>query len=275
MPVAAWRTRRATAVGTVATWTATWIAIVLLTPAAWAVDPWVHLGATSPGREEAAVKAWIAEATEILKSPAFEQNLRALPSSIQRIYLRAGDLGSRDDLANIVTLKRAGLRVVPSPLALVGGTHDATATAGWTGDPFGDGDSSTSVSLGRAHLKRWLSGNAVTRSCAINTMSHELSHLISTDAVQLHHALTDTGQTAPAGAVQAIGSYLVGTTAQCTWLAKHMRIKPQDVTACVAVFGTLNFNSDRCEQFDDSEPVVERTGLYPPAPPAWKSQGGH
>jgi hypothetical protein len=110
----------------------------------------------------------------------------------------------------------------------------------------------------------------VEKSCAINTLAHELSHLIVTDQKLILHALTDTGITPPSRPINAIASYLIGTTAQCTWLEKVNRLEPKNFPECVAIFGTLNFNSLRCNQFNNTSPLQLRPSLPPAAKPSWE-----
>ncbi len=231
---------------------------------------WVVIDGVSNPREREVVTSWIAEVQSVLNSSEFEQNPKSLETTYSSVYLRSNLIGAVSDVADIIALREPNLRAVKTPMALVGGTDSDYAFGGWTGDPFNEGDSSTSLTIGRAHLKRYFSQNQVEKSCAINTLAHEFAHLIVTDKKRILHALTDTGIAAPSQKVDAIGSYLIGTTAQCTWLENRGRLAPTTLTECVKIFGTVNFNSLRCNQFKNTDILQLRNDLPSPAKPSWE-----
>jgi hypothetical protein len=80
------------------------------------------------------------------------------------------------------------------------------------------------------------------------------------------------GLTAPSAQVRAdkaapLASYLIGSVAQCTYLQEIGRVPAGGLGACVAVFGTRNFNNARCNRFTNGEAVEERADLPAPADP--------
>jgi len=233
-------------------------------------SPWIVIDGVSNHREREVATAWISEVQSILNSKEFYENLTSLDKTYPFVYLRDNIIGTVSDVADIITLRAPNLRAVRTPMAIVGGIDTDYAFGGWTGDPLHEGDSSTSLTIGRTHLKRYFSQNQVEKSCAINTLAHELSHLIVTDQKLILHALTDTGITPPSRPINAIASYLIGTTAQCTWLEKANRLEPKNFPECVAIFGTLNFNSLRCNQFNNTSPLQLRPSLPPAAKPSWE-----
>ncbi len=120
-------------------------------------------------------------------------------------------------------------------------------------------------------LADWAADDLVRRSCAINTLAHEIAHTISISPFVFTPAFTDTrlGERAipRRGAGHSpVASYLIGSAAQCAWLQQQGRIAPGEVRACVEVFGTRGFN-DRCGAFTAGEPIRERPGLPPPMRP--------
>lgn len=226
-------------------------------------DQFVFIGGTSGEPERAKVLSWIKEANGVLRSDLLLRNLRSLSGEYPDVFLRGGVKGTMGDVADVISLRSDKLRYMETPLALVGGTFDSTASTGWTGDPLGNGASMTSMSLGRLHLKRFLSKDVVERSCAINTMAHEMSHLISTDPKLANSAFTDTGKELCGVGGLPLASYVVGSTAQCTWLQEQGRVEKKEaaLVACVQAFGYEGFNSLRCDKFGQDQVVQERDGL--------------
>ena len=106
-------------------------------------------------------------------------------------------------------------RHVVTPVALSGEDDEYPANAGYIGDGV-----SASFTLGRGHMFNWRSENIVRKSCAINTVSHEISHLVSTDPIKFDiksQIIQDLGA-AKHSENNAVASYLIGTVGQCTWL---------------------------------------------------------
>jgi len=120
-------------------------------------------------------------------------------------------------------------------------------------------------------LADWAADDLVQRSCAINTLAHEIAHTISISPFVFTPAFTDTrlGERAIPRRGEGdspVASYLIGSAAQCAWLQQQGRIAASEVGACVEVFGARGFN-DRCAAFTAGEPVQERPGLPPPMRP--------
>ncbi len=134
------------------------------------------------------------------------------------------------------------------------------------------------------NLGFWKTGNVVQRSCAINSMAHEMSHLIGRldgsrfETVFLDSAAGSACKKPSKPDAQAIASYLIGTVAQCLWLEKQGRLAADSSKGrnsgatfadCVVVFGQLNFNRARCWSFSDSDPIRERVGIPCPVCAPW------
>ena len=112
------------------------------------------------------------------------------------------------------------------------------------------------MSIGRRHLRRYRSTNAVERSCAINTFAHERSHTFSSSLKYANLMIEDAGTgSPPVGGSVPIASYLIGSVAQCTALQNAGRIQAESVKACVAAFGVSDYWNTRCDQFNASEAV--------------------
>lgn len=228
----------------------------------------IQIGATSGDAELHNFSEWIATTDTVVRSAQFRSNLLSLADTYPSVYL-AQDGQNAPLLANVKTMAAmlppgVGYRYVPIPVALAGDTFNDSAYGGWTGYADGAGQSLGSLTLGRLHLKRWLSQDLVEKSCAINTLAHEHSHTLSSHAQFYNMVFLDQDRRkAPTGVPAA--SYLIGTVAQCTWLQQQGRVKADGFKACVAVFGTRHFNSNRCSAFSPNQDVVERADLPAPA----------
>lgn len=228
-----------------------------------AAQPVVAIDAVANQRERTELQSWIDTTTTVLRSQAFTDNLRALAAAHPRIFRDgARNRPSYTTIDEIVRMMggTSGFRLVPVAVALSGDEGFFGGLTGWIGTTEADGSQSGSMTLYRGDLARWRSGNDVERSCAINTLAHEIGHTVSTEQIRFIHALTDYHRfDAPANV--AAGSYLIGTVAQCTWLQQQGRVPANGLERCVAVFGTRHFNNRRCGKFAPGQAVEPRNGL--------------
>jgi hypothetical protein len=241
-------------------------------------DP-VYVTDVENAAEREAFNRLVTEASATLRSERFHSNLRSLSNSYPAVYVHF--LGSNapgaertsvtqtvDQLSAVVS-GRAPYRFVRSPAYLVGTSSDDTARAGWTGTSEQLG----SMTIGRSHLARWQSQDEVERSCAINTVAHEMTHLISNSPSIFMGHITDSfaatltsvrSDGSPISPRHAVASYLIGTVAQCTWLQEKGYLPAVDLATCVQVFGDRGHNGLRCRSFSGSRAVINRSDL--PAP---------
>lgn len=221
-------------------------------------------GVATP-QEGQALQALLDEVGQVLRSSRFAQNMAVLAPLYPAIFLRvdgagagaAPVFGTAAELLQIVQA-RAPWRPVATQVALVGGDQYAFALAGVTGDGV-----HASFALGRRNFARWLSPDPVERSCAVNTVAHELSHLISSHptAFRLETQPIRDFDAARRSGQSAVASYLVGTVAQCTWLQGRGHTPAVELRDCVQVFGHRGFNALRCDQFAQGQQVRWRDGL--------------
>jgi hypothetical protein len=238
--------------------------------------PPVSLGGVNSDSERVSFEGLLNAAYETLQSKRFHDNLRSLGTAYPDIYIHFLGGGTPADPRTAVTSTAHKLsdaiaatppyRYVRSPVTLVGGIDDNTATAGWTGTP----DQRGSMTVGRFHLARWQSLDAVERSCAVNTIAHEMSHLISSQTPTYMMHLTDsyaaslTTRDRNGKEIQpphAVASYLVGAVAQCTWLQENGYSPAVDLKACVQIFGHRTFNGNRCQSFSGNREIRARNDL--------------
>jgi hypothetical protein len=220
----------------------------------------LYIEGVSSSGERDALGRLAGEVDTLLTSAAFYENLETVVFGYSSVWL-GSTRQSVTPAAFTETMKNKDRshRYVPTPVALVGNGGNATALAGHSGatERVGNEDiNQTYMSIGRRHLRRYLSTNSVERSCAVNTVAHERSHTYSSHARYANLVIEDVVAGAPKiGGPTPFASYLIGSVAQCTWLQQQRRIDKKDVGACVAAFGVSEYFDTRCDQFDTNEPV--------------------
>lgn len=232
-----------------------------------------------PGENSAAdnqiLEAWIAETVTLLTSPEFEANLLLASETYPQVWIsKARDvipsrklialLHTRDSSIPALWWPRTsvvikGKRADRSP-DRTGFGFDALRTAAAGPYPAGQGRTETGeIELGRLHFARYTQGDAVEKSCAINTMAHEISHTLSDKRGQFWMHILDTGEDARAPRGMYEASYFIGTVAQCTYLESVGRMTPDGFDACLLTFSDpakgSRFKSRACDDFPDDTPI--------------------
>lgn len=231
-------------------------------------DPYDRVVGAQDDAESQALAGLLKEAFAVLRSPEFRTNLLALEARYPGVYARDSEQAATiPRIASIVSLEPAGSRFAPAQVALVQGDSGGLGAAG---EGVASGRYSD-ILIERVVLAAWGRPDTVARSCAVNVAAHEYAHTIVLTPMGFGNAFTDTRSDEIAipnrqSSGTPVASYLIGSVAQCTWLARQGRIGREDVPACVNVFGTAAFNWSRCGQFAAGEPVAVRPGLAPAAP---------
>ncbi|WP_155806044.1 hypothetical protein [Erythrobacter litoralis] len=218
--------------------------------------------------EERALQNLVNESYDTLRSEEFRANLASISKQFDEAFVGTEVLNAPNaaryekigELADMVAAQGT-YRYVYSPVFPIGGTgHYNDTTVSRTANGTG------TLSVGRGHLYNWKQDNVVHRSCAVNSVAHELTHLISKspDSFELSdQVLRDWG----AGNLdddRPVASYLLGTVAQCTWLQRSGYQPEVDIKDCVAAFGHRGFNGLRCTAYPEGSAVEVRADLPPP-----------
>lgn len=217
--------------------------------------------------EAALLQGLVNEAQSTIRSKEFDANLRSLSQEYGEAFASTTLAGSDahstylsiSELADLVSGRGTG-RYVYSPVIPVGGSdHYMDTMISRISD-----SKSALFTIGRGHLNNWTDERVIRKSCAVNTVAHEISHLVSTDPDSFtlsSQVFRDFG----AGNIQngkAVASYLIGTVAQCTWLQRVGYQPSIDLKTCVKVFGHRGFNSGRCTQFANGQKIELRSDLF-------------
>ena len=219
--------------------------------------------------EAQVVQAWIDETQTVLQSSQFETNMMKLSNRYPSVWIsRAHDTLPTKRLMSVLKTDYStlpGLRWAKSSVTLEGETpiRDADNSAhGFSGSRHastgaGPDQVTGHIRLGRVHLARYKSDNLVERSCAINTMAHEISHTLSERKTEFRMHILDSGpeNRPPDGIIEA--SYLIGSAAQCSYLEIHGRIGSDALLSCFQTFSdptkASRFRSLACDDFSNQD----------------------
>ena len=222
-------------------------------------------------KERDKVEAWVKETISILHSSDFDENLKSISAQYPDVWIsRPHDIIPSKRLSDILNTNYLYLPSLWWPESFV--TLEGQVPQkdpDMAGHGFlGSRHASTGlhankinghIRLGRVHLARYNSNNLVEKSCAINTMAHEISHTLSERKNAFWMLILDSGSEnrPPLGVIEA--SYLIGSVAQCTYLQKENRILESDLHACFKTFSNPDsgsrFRSQACDDFPNQAPI--------------------
>lgn len=233
-------------------------------------------------QDSQALSNWITQSVALLESDLFRFNIIEISNSYPEVWVSdQNKTTSTLSLINKLSANDPDISELwwPTTYVKIEGTAQRDTninSSGFQGNEDAganyyrvepDGKSSGIISLGRVHLARFEKGDPVEKSCAINTMTHEISHSLSDkkDIFWMHILDTEDGVNPPAGMFKA--SYLIGTVAQCTHLQNVGRIGSADLLNCVETFGDPTyqtgspledtpFASGACNNFPGSKPIT-------------------
>jgi hypothetical protein len=199
---------------------------------------------TIDDRVKAADRATLTEivnaTVQVITSDRFAERLAAIEQ--QQLWLSPGEdtLPPREVL-EIYLGRHPSMRSVPTLVSVTKKWFSGAPITGLSASPPVRG----TIRLSTAELKRWRKGTPQGRSCAVNTLAHELTHTISRSADRGVYLFTDRGRDAATQQGQPLVSYVVGSVAQCTMLEAHNALGG-DFAACVRRWGTNLFYSGGC-----------------------------
>jgi len=224
-------------------------------PDNWSIAPSLYVDPSVAAKDREDLAALIKASADVLASPQFMSGAVALEASYPALYLN-------DTIRSKSPVYAAGILQVSSPEFAFRAMPVIVGEGALTG--YNRPERRWRMRIPPSSLTQWRSADPVMKSCAINTVTHEMSHtLLNRQSSRM--AFIDGGSSArPSRQNGTTGSYVVGQLAQCTWLAKQGRIGAGDVAACVPVFfakpgwfplSVGKFAVDRCDDFADGRPV--------------------
>ena len=230
------------------------------------------------------MQKWIDESVALLQSPAFEANYLRAAELYPRVYVsKTQDIMATTKLLNRLKMEDPARAdywwpetyvVLEGPPAVrssdrLGFGFEASRNGAAAGPyPMDDPAPKTGeIELGRLHFARYTQGDAVEKSCALNTMTHEISHTLSdkADRFWMHILDTEENTTPPFGVFEA--SYFIGTVAQCTYLQSIERVSEAGFQSCLLTFSspgtTSRFKSLACDDFPEGKAISPSGRLVP------------
>lgn len=174
------------------------------------------------------MQSLIDEATRVVLSDAFARNLASIDEPIA-----LHPFGPRVSSSTVLTLllgRDPAYAYVPTQIRWTssGGNSNNGVVGG------------SMINLTTQVRSNWRSDDPRTRSLAINSMAHELSHSLSHEPNLLKYVFTDKFFSwHRLHRSEAIASYTIGTVAQCTWLAE--RETDLILEECYRRYGLRNF----------------------------------
>jgi len=246
------------------------------------INPNIVVGKVKP-EDKAALENWITEAVTLFKSPEYETNFKRAADIYPQVYVsKSQDIISTSLLLTRLKMQDPYLSALwwPKTYVILNG-ETATRSANRQGFGFDAlrnagagpypanviGTPSGEIELGRLHFARFTRGDVVEKSCAMNTMIHEISHTLSDrrDIFWMHILDTEENVTPPEGVFEA--SYFIGIIAQCTYLEKEGRIDAEDFANCMTTFSdpsnNSRFRSVACDDFPGDTPITPNNRISP------------
>ena len=246
------------------------------------INPNIVVGDVRP-EDKAALEAWIAKAVTLFKSPEYETNFKRAAQIYPHVYVsKTQDIIPTSLLLTRLKTQDRYLTALWWPKSYVvlngetatrsatrrGFGFDALRNAGAGPYPANEiGTPTGEIELGRLHFARYTQGDLVEKSCAMNTMVHEISHTLSDrpGIFWMHILDTEDNVTPPPGVFEA--SYFTGIVAQCTYLEKAGRITASGFQNCLTTFSdpasSSRFRSIACDDFPGDTPITPSNRISP------------
>ena len=199
---------------------------------------------TVSGRVRAADRATLTEIVNATVSVITSERFAAHLDSIQQRQLwlsPGGDTMSPREVRDIYLGRNDSMRPVPTVVTVTRRLFSDAPSTGWSSYS----PARSTITLSTWEMKRWRQGSPDWRSCAVNTLAHEITHTISASAGRAEYVFTDQGRAASTEAGEPLVSYTVGSVAQCTMLESLGELSGT-FAACLEKWGTNHFYSGTC-----------------------------
>jgi hypothetical protein len=199
----------------------------------------------TPAAQRAAVQELVNATVNVITSERFARNLADLGEPYRRLWLSPyGETMTPAGIAQIYLGRHSTVRAVPIVISI----RDQSTP----GQGFNAGPPLTSrIFLPPYVLERWRGETLERRSCAVNSLAHEISHSFSQNPTEEDYIFADRGKGwLMSHFYGALASYTIGTVAQCTMLEEANQL-PDGFTACLRTWGMKEFNSSGCGDPDE------------------------
>jgi hypothetical protein len=203
------------------------------------------------GKDREDLIAYAQAAISALSSATTAANAAALDQTYPKVWLnKVTKHESLKSVGKLAEAPRTGFSYLPARLIM-----ETNGTGAYEQKDPNSSTGGRMIGVREYHLQWWRSQNAVRRSCAINTLAHEITHNMTRDPKTFRWAFEDTGPST-ASVTTEKGSYTMGALAQCTYLQSIGRIDAAGVAQCVRIWGLKKaFDVTHCDDFNDTELV--------------------
>jgi hypothetical protein len=179
----------------------------------------------------------------IITSERFARNLEGLEDPYHRLWLSPfGKTMSPPEVAQVYLGRHSTVR--PAPIIVEVADQENPSQGFSRETPL-----VSYIVLPPFVLERWRGDTVERRSCAVNSLAHEISHSFSKSPVEGDHIFADRGKgwyfNLTSYLYGHLASYTIGTVAQCTMLQEANELEGEFV-ACLKDWGTDEFYSNGC-----------------------------
>lgn len=240
-------------------------------------EPQLHLRKVKDD-ERQTVERWLKDGIEMIQSDRFFDNLAQVSDAYSEVWVsQERGAATPSDITKLLKLSTQDISDVnwaKTSVNLQGKAKRANTGIGYndrkrnTRATVGKTGVGGKMTFGRVHLDRYINGDTVEKSCAMNTLTHEISHTLSETANKLDWVFIDEeGDTdRPGNMLKA--SYFIGVVAQCTYLQNVGRVAENDLDACMKTFADpelkFQFQTIACDEFPDQDAVTPAGRGYTP-----------
>jgi hypothetical protein len=180
---------------------------------------------------------------QVITSPRFASNLEGLDAPYHRLWLSPfGKTMSPTEVAQVYLGRHGTVR--PAPIIVEVADQDNPSQGFSRETPL-----VSYIVLPPFVLERWRGNTLERRSCAVNSLAHEISHSFSQNSTKGVYIFADKGKgeffNLTSYFYGHLASYTIGTVAQCTMLQEANELEGEFV-ACLNDWGTDEFYSSGC-----------------------------
>lgn len=180
---------------------------------------------------------------EVITSPAFAVNLLATRQFLGQLWLGpGGDRVEQDVVASVFLGQDRNHPLLP-------------ATVAWSGPDSNVRGSTNIIASGTKGVivldaetrDRWRATSLTKKSCAINTLAHEMTHVVALrPQIDNGQMFVDYGRSWTRYLDRPLASYAVGAVAQCTFIEQRGG-PPEDLQECIRKRGVNILEAYACD----------------------------
>lgn len=192
--------------------------------------PVVTVDPSVTGLERSTLQEILDGSLAVLASTAFLEHAKLVDADYPSVYLVSGTTEAASAAARRLQTAHSVGGYLPTRIKIDRGSSGAYVQAN-------AGSDGLTMFITQDPITNWRSANSVQKSCAINTVAHEITHTLTRENQKWDPWFVDTDTSDVA--LQAsrrngtTGSYVMGGLAQCSYLNSRGRVGNQFMRSCV------------------------------------------